>query len=241
MQLLHIYYLHLKINELNMNLLLISVVPVAIILVYIYYRDKYEKEPISLLIKGLISGMVIVFPVIVAEKSIGHLLPHLFSNNFGMAFGDAFLVAALCEETFKLLAIYLLIWKNPHFNERFDGIVYAVFVSLGFALVENIMYVFSNGFSVGISRAFSAVPAHAMFGIMMGYYLGLAKFILPKRSLYFSLAFIVPILIHGFYDFILMVKIQWVLLLFFPFLIYLVYRTHVKMKEHEENSVFKYQ
>ena len=224
-----------------MNLLLISVAPVAIILVYVYYRDKYEKEPISLLTKGLVAGMLTVLPIIVVERAISATLPYFLYGKIGMAFGNAFLVAALCEETFKLLAVYMLIWKNPNFNERFDGIVYAVFVSLGFALVENIMYVFSNGLSVGISRAFTAVPAHAMFGIMMGYYLGLAKFITTSRFKYLALAFFVPFLFHGLYDFILMVKIQWVLLLFFPFLIYLMYRTQIRMKEHEENSVFKYQ
>ncbi|WP_066632992.1 PrsW family glutamic-type intramembrane protease [Labilibacter marinus] len=223
-----------------MNLLLISIAPVAIILVYIYYRDKYEKEPISLLLKGLVAGMLIVLPVIVVERAISAGLPYIFSEKIGMAFGNAFLVAGFSEEAFKLLAVYILIWKNPNFNERFDGIVYAVFVSLGFALVENIMYVFSNGLSVGISRAFTAVPAHAMFGIVMGYYLGLAKFIKESRSKYMLLAILVPILFHGIYDFILMVQIEWVLLFFLPFLFYMVYRVKIKLKEHEENSVFKY-
>ncbi|GAF05115.1 PrsW family glutamic-type intramembrane protease [Saccharicrinis fermentans] len=224
-----------------MNLLLISVAPVFIILVYIYYRDKYEKEPIALLMKGLLAGILCVFPVILTEQIVSSLLPVLFSENIGMAFGNAFLVAGLCEETFKLIAVYILIWKNPNFNERFDGIVYAVFVSLGFALIENIMYVFSNGFHVGISRALTAVPAHAMFGIIMGYYLGLAKFIPAQRIKYFTLAFFTPFLFHGFYDFILMVKIQWLLFLFFPYLIFLLLRTQKRMKEHEQNSIFKYQ
>ncbi len=223
-----------------MNLLLISVAPVAIILVYIYYRDKYEKEPVNLLLKGLIGGMLIVIPVLFAENFISALLPQLFINPIGMAFGQAFLVAALCEEVFKLLAVYILIWQNPNFNERFDGIVYAVFVSLGFALVENIMYVFSNGMSVGISRAFTAVPAHAMFGIMMGYYMGLAKFMPARRNYYLLLSLLIPFAIHGIYDFILMVKIPRVLLFFFPFLIYLMYRTNIRMKEHIQNSAFKY-
>ncbi len=222
-----------------MNLLIISIAPVFIILIYIYYRDKYEKEPLALLIKGLIAGMAIVIPVVLCEHYISSFLPILFTNKITHAFGNAFIVAALCEELFKLLAVYLLIWKNPNFNERFDGIVYSVFVSLGFALVENIMYVFSNGFETGISRAFTAVPAHAMFAIMMGYYLGLAKFIPVKRTSYFILAFIVPFLFHGIYDFILMAQVGWLLLLFFPFLIYLMYRTNVRMKEHEINSVFK--
>jgi len=223
-----------------MNLLLISVAPVIIILVYVYYRDKYEKEPISLLIKGLIGGMIIVLPIIFIEQIISAILPSLFNNSIGMAFGQAFLVASLCEETFKLLAVYFLIWKNPNFNERFDGIVYAVFISLGFALVENIMYVFSNGYGVGITRAFTAVPAHAMFGVMMGFYLGLAKFSPQKRNLFLTLSFLTPFFFHGLYDFILMVKIPWVLIFFFPFLIYLMFRANIRMKQHVENSVFKY-
>ncbi|MCW3804929.1 PrsW family glutamic-type intramembrane protease [Plebeiibacterium marinum] len=222
-----------------MNLLLIAIAPVFIILIYVYYRDKYEKEPVSLLIKGLIGGMVIVIPIIFAEEFISAHLPLIFHERIGIAFGNAFLVAALCEEAFKLLAVYILIWKNPNFNERFDGIVYAVFVSLGFALVENIMYVFSNGMGTGISRAFTAVPAHAMFGIMMGYYLGMARFIVAKRMPYLALSFFVPFFFHGLYDFILMVKINWVLFFFFPLLILMMYRTNMRMKQHSANSVFK--
>ncbi|MPQ47273.1 PrsW family intramembrane metalloprotease [Marinifilum sp. N1E240] len=222
-----------------MNLLLISVAPIFIILFYIYYRDKYEKEPIPLLVKGLVAGMIITIPVIFAEQAVSSLLPEFFNGKIGYAFGNAFLVAALCEEAFKLLAVYILIWRNPNFNEQFDGIVYAVFVSLGFALVENIMYVFSNGMSTGIARAFTAVPAHAMFGIMMGYYLGLAKFSTKGRTLLFPLAFFIPFLIHGIYDFILMVQINWVLILFFPFLLYLMYKTNVKMNKLESNSIFR--
>jgi RsiW-degrading membrane proteinase PrsW (M82 family) len=222
-----------------MSLLIIAIAPVLIILAYVYYRDKYEKEPLLLLVKGLISGMIIVIPVIIAEQLTYSLLPYLFKNEIGMAFGNAFFVAALCEEALKLIAVYQLIWRNKNFNERFDGIVYAVFVSLGFALVENIMYVFSNGLSTGLSRAFTAVPAHAMFGIMMGYYLGNARFIRIKRPLYLTMAFVAPFLLHGLYDFILMVKINWILFFFFPFLFFMVYRTNNKMKEHNENSIFR--
>lgn len=224
-----------------MNLLLISIAPVAIILFYVYYRDKYEKEPLSLLIKGLLGGMIVVVPVIFTEQVVDLFIPKLFTGKIGYAFGNAFLVAALCEEAFKLLVVYLLIWKNPNFNERFDGIVYAVFVSLGFALVENMMYVFSHGMVTGISRAFTAVPAHAMFGIMMGYYLGLSRFSSQKKFSYFILAFIIPFFFHGVYDFILMVEITWVLILFFPFLIYLIYKTNANMTELQNRSIFKRQ
>ncbi len=222
-----------------MNLLILSVAPVFVILSYIYYRDKYEKEPLNMLIKGLIAGIIIVIPVVWVEQTVSSYLNLIFTTKVSQAFGNAFLVAGFCEELFKFTALYLLIWNNKNFNERFDGIVYAVFVSLGFAMIENIIYVFTSGFSTGLTRAFTAVPAHAMFGILMGFYFGLAKFIPEKKTIYFFLSFIVPFIFHGIYDFILMVKINWVLILFFPFLIFMMYQTNHKMKEHSENSVFK--
>lgn len=222
-----------------MNLLLISTAPILIILVYIYYRDKYEREPLKLLFEGLVAGGVIVFPIIYFEQQID-----LFSVNMpqmGSAAWTAFMVAALVEEAFKFFAVYVLIWRNSNFNEKFDGIVYAVFVSLGFALVENIGYVlkFDNGLQVGITRAFTAVPAHAMFGIMMGYWFGLARFIPSKRKIYLIKAFIYPFLLHGIYDFILMSGHELLLSLFIPFLIYMVYISRKRMKNLEVTSFFK--
>lgn len=221
-----------------LNLLLISVAPVFIILAYVYYRDIYEKEPLILLLEGLVAGGVIVLPILYFEGIIeqwGTSLPHL-----PHAAWTAFMVAALVEEGFKYFAVYVLIWKNPNFNENFDGIVYAVFVSLGFALVENISYVFGNidGLKVGFIRAFTAVPAHAMFGVMMGYWLGRAKFTPSKRKKYMLLAFTYPFLFHGIYDFILMSEMQLLLILFIPLVIYMVYRSRKRMKHHENKSVF---
>jgi RsiW-degrading membrane proteinase PrsW (M82 family) len=184
------------------NLLLIAVAPVFIILAYIYYRDKYEKEPLSLLIQGLIAGGVIVFPILYFEQLIKPFAAPMLQ--IYSAAWTSFVVAALVEEAFKIFAVYILIWKNPNFNERFDGIVYAVFVSLGFALIENIGYVFAhpNDLKIGLLRAFTAVPAHAMFGIMMGYWIGLARFVPSKRNRYLTRAFTFPFLFHGI-DFIL--------------------------------------
>ncbi len=220
------------------NLVLVAVAPVLIILVYIYYRDKYEKEPINLLIEGLVAGGVIVWPVVYFEKIIaaaGSEMTPMYS-----AAWTAFLVAALVEEGFKYFALYILIWKNPNFNERFDGIVYAVFVSLGFALVENIGYVFGypQGLRVGITRAFTAVPAHAMFGIMMGYWLGMARFIPSKRSGYMLKAFTYPFIFHGIYDFILMSGQIYLMLFFVPLLIYMVFRARKRIKHLEVKSFF---
>jgi len=220
------------------NLLLISTAPILIILAYVYYRDKYEREPLNLLFEGLVAGGVIVLPVIYFEKIIDGFGANL--SGLQNAAWTAFMVAALVEEGFKLFAVIVLIWKNPNFNEKFDGIVYAVFVSLGFALIENISYVFGNDNSmqVGITRAFTAVPAHAMFGVMMGYWLGKAKFVPSKRKKYLLAAFIYPFLFHGFYDFILMSGKQILLILFIPFVIYMVYRSHRRMKNFEGETIF---
>lgn len=221
-----------------MNLLLIAVAPVFIILAYIYYRDKYEKEPLLLLVEGLLAGGVVVLPILYFERIIlawGSDLPHVAN-----AAWSAFLVAALVEEAFKYFAVFVLIWRNPNFNEKFDGIVYAVFVSLGFALVENIMYVFNhdNGMQVGLMRAFTAVPAHAIFGVIMGYRLGLAKFIPSKRIKNLILAFAIPFVFHGVYDFILMLQMDFLLIFFFGFVLFLYWYSRKRMKQMVDSTVF---
>ncbi|MEA3451763.1 MAG: PrsW family glutamic-type intramembrane protease, partial [Bacteroidota bacterium] len=141
-------------------------------------------------------------------------------------------------EVFKFLVIYIFIWNNKEFNDIFDGIVYATYASLGFALIENILYVYSNGASVGIARAFTAVPAHAVFGITMGFFFGLAKFSNKKYSNNLALAILVPILLHGFYDFILMMQNNYLLILFIPYLIVILWVSFKMMKKHSDNSKF---
>lgn len=218
------------------GLLIVSFAPVFIIAFYIYFRDKYEKEPWSLLLKAGALGAVITLPIILFEKAIsaiGSFLPPL-----GNAAWDAFMVAALCEEAFKYAALFLLIWKNKEFNEKFDGIVYATFVSLGFALVENILYVFNSGMTTGLVRAFTAVPAHALFGITMGFFFGLAKFYPKKRKSYMIWAFALPFVLHGIYDFILMSGINAILWLFLPFIIFLWLSGLSKLKSLNKVSVY---
>ena len=200
-----------------MSILIIALAPVIIIAFYIYYRDKYEKEPLGMLVKGLLLGAVIVLPIVLIEfglKSFENQLPF-------PTFYEAFVVAAFTEELFKYAAVLLLIWKNKNFNERFDGIVYASFVSLGFAAIENILYVAENGAGVGLLRAFTSVPMHALTGIFMGYQLGRAKFVPEERQKRLLLAFFIPFLLHGIYDYLLESG-SWALLIFVPFFIFLL-------------------
>ena len=133
----------------------------------------------------------------------------------------------------------MLVWKSPSFNEQFDGIVYAVFVSLGFAGVENVMYVMDGGMQTALSRSLTAVPAHAIFGVTMGYYLGIAHMYEELKSKYLVKALLVPIVLHGIYDFILMVEIGWLLLMFIPYVIVLYSMAIKKMKRLSDSSIFK--
>jgi RsiW-degrading membrane proteinase PrsW (M82 family) len=220
-----------------MAVLLASLAPVFIILFYVYFRDKYEKEPLRMLGKALLGGVLIIPPVIFVEQWLSALSP--FSGRVGAAAWHAFAVAASTEEVFKYLALYLIIWKSPSFNEKFDGIVYAVFVSLGFAAVENIMYVMEGGLQTAAVRALTAVPAHAIFGVTMGYSLGIAHMYKELRKKYLRRALVIPILLHGIYDFILMVEVGWLLLLFIPFIVWLYIMGMKKMRILSEASVFK--
>lgn len=219
-----------------MNLLIVALAPVIIIATYIYFRDKYEKEPIRLLLFALIAGGLTVIPVLFLES----FLSSFTGSFYGLmaAAWKAFVVAAFSEELFKYIALFLLIWRSPEFNEKFDGIVYAVNVSLGFAAVENVLYVLEGGMTTGLMRAITAVPAHAIFGITMGFYFGLAKFYEKERTKLKWKALGFPILLHGIYDFILMTGIEWLLIFFVGFVIYLYVSGLKRMKELSGQSIY---
>ncbi len=216
-----------------MDLIFTALAPVFVIGFYVYYRDKYEKEPFGLLFRALLAGMLICFPVILVESLLS-----VFSESFGTyrSVYDAFVVAAFTEEAFKFTALYFLFWKSPNFNERFDGLVYAVFISLGFAGFENILYVMKGGMQVGWIRAFTAVPSHALDGVVMGYYFALARFFPAFRARYLRLSFFMPFLLHGIYDFILMSGHSLLLTCFIPFVIFLWITGFRKMKTLSENT-----
>jgi protease PrsW len=220
-----------------MDVLLISLAPVAIIGFYVWFRDKYEREPVRMVLLAMIAGALIVFPVILVEQGI-QFIGRSFQGLSAAAW-HAFAVAGFTEELFKFIALYVLIWKSPDFNDKYDGIVYATFVSLGFAGVENVMYVLQSGFNTGLMRAFTAVPAHAIFGITMGYYFGMARFYRKRQWELKLKALWVPMLLHGIYDFILMTGIAWLLIVFAVFVIYLYIVGLKKMKALSVQSYYR--
>lgn len=184
------------------TMLIASLLPAVLLLLYIWKKDT-QKEPTYMLMKTVSWGIGIIIPVIVVEKIIGLML--LGENGSPTTLVDttamAFLVAAIPEESFKLLALWMVLKKNPFFDEHFDGIVYAVCVGLGFAAVENVSFVFSHEdwASVAVTRALLAVPGHYAFAVLMGYYYSVYHFVnrSPKVAICVLLA---PVLAHGIYD-----------------------------------------
>ena len=188
--------------------LLSALLPAIVLLGYIYWRDRKSPEPLKQLLKATALGVLAIpltLAIVYPLQLIG-IIPEEYTT-IGGAIYDAFMSAAIPEELSKLLLLWLFLRKNPYFDERMDGIVYAVCVSLGFAGLENILYVVLNEdwASIAISRAIFAVPGHFCYGVMMGYFYSLAKFEPLYRTRYSALALLVPVVAHGVYDSLLFV------------------------------------
>lgn len=183
-----------------LSLFSLALAPGAAIMLYIYLRDKHEREPISLLLISFLYGGLSTIVTLFISWPVNALIL-LKDDDVVHQFFNAFFKVALIEEFSKFIFVRFILFNNKHFNEPFDGIVYAVMVSMGFATLENIVYVFQYGFTTGLLRMFTAVPAHAAFGILMGFFLGKAKFTHRNGMLYSVIALVVPAIFHGSYDY----------------------------------------
>ena len=192
-----------------MNIAFLSaVLPVALLLFFIYRKDKYQPEPIGKLILTFFVGCLCVIPAGLMEAVLMPLSPDAASHPILNGLFNGYLVAGLSEELCKLLLLLWVIWRSRHFDEYFDGIVYAAYLSLGFACIENIGYVMQGEDQMGtaLMRGLLAVPAHFLFAVTMGYYVSLAKFDPAGRSRHLFRALLYPMLLHGTYDALLMVS-----------------------------------
>ena len=192
-----------------MHLLIIAALaPVAVLLWQILRRDAANPEPPRMLAKAFLYGMIstaVTFVLLPFTEALGDLIV-LNDTALSVAFKQAFFSAALPEEGAKLLMLWLLLRNNPYFDERFDGIVYAVCVGMGFAAVENVLYLFSNydsWLSVGIVRALFAVPGHFFDAVIMGYYYSYYHFGTRRNPATKALILAAPVVAHGIYDGIL--------------------------------------
>ena len=190
-------------------ILIPALLPVFLILRYVYLLDKNEREPLGFVIKVVVWGAIFSIPCAGVERFMISLIGSFYDPaTINFAWMENTVGVALVEELSKWLVLMLIVWKNQNFDYRYDGIVYAVSASLGFAALENILYVLSYGTGVSIGRAIFAIPGHATFGVFMGYFLSRAKtfWIDDKRirmTICKLLALALPMLIHGCYDFLL--------------------------------------
>ncbi|KAA5823611.1 PrsW family intramembrane metalloprotease [Algibacter amylolyticus] len=223
-----------------MSLLLVAIAPVFIIILYIYFKDKYEKEPRRLLLYNFLLGAVVsIIITSILYYVFDIVLPLTNKTSIFEQFIKAFFVVGLIEEFSKYIIIRYFAQSKKAFNEPFDGIVYAVMVSMGFAATENIFYVANGGFPTALARAFTAVPAHATFGIIMGYYMGKAKFSNNKVALNL-IGLFSAILFHGAYDFFLFIDFVpgiWVGAFLSLFIGIMLSRKAIKT--HQNRSQFK--
>lgn len=224
-------------------LTLLAVIPSVFLLIKVYQADKVEKEPAPLLFKLFIKGLESAFFAAVVEALLINFglntLVHLGliegEGSFLYHAIEAFLIVAVAEEGFKYYFLKQTTWNHPAFDYRFDAVVYAVFVSLGFATIENILYVWGSqiesgtGLQLSVYRGVLSVPAHCVFAVAMGIHYGAAKYAQGHEQ--FDLeeaglrkAFLVPVLMHGFFDFALMMNQPLYTGLFFVFVILADYR-----------------
>ncbi len=223
-----------------MYLLISALAPVFVLIIYIYVKDKYEKESKRILAYTFVLGAIVSIAITTILYTFFDLFLPL-PNHFSVLqqFIKAFFIVALIEEFSKYVIVRYYNQPRKWFNEPFDGIIYAVMVSMGFAAVENIMYVSQGGIEVALLRAFTAIPAHATFGVIMGYYMGKAKF--SKNKMKWDLiGLMAAILFHGTYDFFLFIDfIPGIFIGAFISLIIGIVLSKRAIKAHQEGSFFK--
>lgn len=231
--------------------ILAAVLPAFFLLRYIYRHDTIEKEPPALLALMLLGGVGATVVAIVLEKIGGEILDYLFYYSpiyFSSLTYDillAFVVVACVEEGAKLFFLKLFSWKNPNFNYVFDAVVYAVFVSLGFAAVENIKYVFTYGLSVALTRAVTAIPGHLSFSVFMGIFYGRARLCEAYgnetgKKTNLVLSFLIPVLLHGFYDACAMIgtTLTSIVFLIFIIVLYIIVFRLIKSASYHDRPIY---
>lgn len=193
-----------------------AIAPGIAILSYFYLRDSLEPEPISMVIRSFIFGMLLVIPIMV--------LQYIMQNEWNWRDGIVAEVvqSAVVEEFFKWMVIFFTAYKHVEFDEPYDGIVYAVAVSLGFATLENLFYLIINGLNIAFWRALLPVSSHALFAVWMGYYLGRAKFSKePKKErMFLTVSVALPIGLHALYNAIFLSIQNWIWVII-PFMLFL--------------------
>lgn len=188
-----------------MFLFALSIAPGIAISLYFFFRDEYNPEPRRHIIASFFLGMVSALIAVVIETVLLTSLEHQVPT-IAMVAVKAFLVVALVEEWSKYIMVRGYAMRKPEFDEPFDGIVYAVMVSMGFATLENVAYVMEHGLATALMRMFLSVPAHASFAVLMGYYMGKARFEPERRRTLMLQGLLLASFFHGCFDFFLFLQ-----------------------------------
>lgn len=241
----------------NLILVAVALFPAIALCIYVFKKDRVEKEPLSLLLMLLLFGALTCFPAGILEYIVDKILGGIFAiaafsdvgsdnlNNIGRImeiFIRNIFGVAIIEEGVKLVAIIWITRKSREFNSLFDGLIYSIFVSLGFAALENVLYVLGNGIYVGITRAVMSVPGHMFFAVMMGYHYSLWHIIEKAQEVEYSFkkegiitrnlppfsakkevvkCLLVPTLAHGFYNTCCLIGTTWSVVVLYTFLIFM--------------------
>ncbi|MGP4082176.1 glutamic-type intramembrane protease PrsW [Pseudalkalibacillus sp. R45] len=208
-----------------------GIAPGLALLSFFYLKEKYKPEPILMVLRTFIIGILLVFPVMVLQFGI-------YEEMQVAEWADAFIVSGFFEEFFKWFLLYFTAYQHIEFNEPYDGIIYGVSLSLGFATAENVLYLFTNGVETALMRALLPVPSHALFGVIMGYYLSRGKSSDNKRvkQSFILASLVVPIFFHGFYDYIILSLMKKWVLVMLPFMIFLWWLGLRKIKYAQDMS-----
>ncbi len=217
---------------------LAAILPAILLITYIYRHDKVEKEPIGLLVKLFFCGVFCAIPAIILETIADEvIIPEMMIQTqfeFGVITA---LAVGIIEEGCKFFFLYRKTWRNYNFNYTFDGIVYAVTISLGFAAIENVIYVFSYGLSLAVTRALTSIPGHMCFAVFMGYFYSLAKKYAYRRgSHYLLLSYLSAVTLHTIYDAILLVDSEASSIIFMAFVIVMYFVVYKKIKQASRND-----
>ena len=217
--------------------------PVVFIISYIYLRDKYDREPLRYMIISFLLGGLLIVPALFFEIRFSRLF-NVPGDSWLSTLFQCMIGIALIEEGCKYLALRFYLYSKKDFDEPYDGIVYAVTVSMGFAAVENLFYIYadSGGMQTAFLRMFTAVPGHAMFGVLMGFFVGLAKFSGSKTKAFVlrMLGLVAAIIPHGLYDFFLfrVGNVQWFVILALLVLLIGIFLALRAIRIHQADSPF---
>ncbi len=220
-----------------LTVLVAAITPGVALLFYFYLKDKYDAEPLHMVVRMFLLGVLVVFPIMVVQQG---LIRGIGDNPYVFAFG----ISSGVEEAFKWFVLYHFIYHHTEFDEPYDGILYAVAVSLGFATLENIIYAFTlkASFASMLLRGLLPVSGHATFGVVMGYYMGRAKFasMSSQKKKFLALSLIMPLVWHGIYDVILNTSGHYWLWYIVPFMVLMWYGGMDKVVKANNRSPFRF-